>query len=75
MVLQYARKHGQITRREAAEPCRLDSKQASRLLAQVADSHPDVRLEGERPGARYVWRGPHPPGKRNDRAHKLWPWA
>lgn len=55
MVLLYARRHGQITRREAADLCRITPSQASRLLAKVAERHPQLRLEGERRGARYVW--------------------
>ncbi len=55
MVLQYARKHGLITRRDAAELCRISSAQASRLLARVAATHTDLVLQGERRGARYVW--------------------
>jgi ATP-dependent DNA helicase RecG len=58
MVLQYAREHGQITRREAAELCKLTADQASRLLRRLASEHPELSLEGERRGARYVWKGP-----------------
>lgn len=58
MVLQYAQEHGQITRREAAELCKLSADQASRLLRRLATEHPELRLEGERRGARYVWEGP-----------------
>lgn len=36
MVLQYAQEHGQITRREAAELCKLSADQASRLLRRLA---------------------------------------
>lgn len=57
MVLQFARQHGQITRRDAADLCRIAPSQASRLLAKLAARHPDLRLEGERRGARYVWKG------------------
>jgi ATP-dependent DNA helicase RecG len=57
MVLQYAREHGQISRREAVELCKLSGAQATRLLQRVASKHPDLRLEGERRGARYVWHG------------------
>lgn len=64
MVLQYAREHGQITRREAADLCKLSNDQASRLLRSVAAQHPELRLEGERRGARYVWHGPRPSGRR-----------
>jgi len=55
MVLQYARKHGQITRRDAAELCRISSAQASRLLSRVALAHPSLVLTGNRRGAHYVW--------------------
>lgn len=59
MVLQFAQKHGQITRAEAAELCRVSGFQASKLLARVAATHPsELVLEGERRGARYVWHGP-----------------
>lgn len=58
MVLQYARQHGQITRQEASELCRLTGPQASRLLTRVAARHPELVREGERRGARYVWKGP-----------------
>ncbi|MFZ4736273.1 MAG: RNA-binding domain-containing protein [Bradymonadia bacterium] len=58
MVLQYAQEHGQITRREAAELCKLSGDQASRLLRRLASEHPELCLEGERRGARYVWKGP-----------------
>ena len=59
MVLKYAQEHGEIARREAVELCRLSGAQASRLLARLAQEHPDeLRLEGEKRGARYVWVGP-----------------
>ena len=64
MVLQYAREHGQISRREAAALCKLSGSQATRMLKQVAASHPELRLEGERRGARYVWHGPKQPPRR-----------
>jgi ATP-dependent DNA helicase RecG len=64
MVLQYAREHGQITRHEAAELCKISGEQAKRLLQRVASEHPDLRLEGERRGARYVWYGPRGRGGR-----------
>lgn len=35
MVLQYVEKHGRITRREAAELCRISSPQAYRLLDRL----------------------------------------
>ncbi len=58
MVLQYAQEHGQITRREATELCKLSADQASRLLRRLASEHSELHLEGERRGARYVWHGP-----------------
>ena len=61
MVLQYACKHGQIARREAVELCRISSNQASRLLARVAASHPELTMVGTKRGARYAWRGEAPP--------------
>jgi ATP-dependent DNA helicase RecG len=63
MVLQYAREHGQISRREASDLCRITTTQASRLLARVASRHPELVLEGSRGSARYVWKAPRP---RND---------
>jgi ATP-dependent DNA helicase RecG len=37
MVLQYVERHGRITRREAAELCRISSPQAYRLLDDLVD--------------------------------------
>jgi ATP-dependent DNA helicase RecG len=54
MVLQYVEKHGRITRREAAELCRIDVRQAGRLLARLAQEGKIV-LHGTRKGA---WYGP-----------------
>lgn len=64
MVLQYARKHGLITRRDAADLCKLSGPQASRLLAKVAAKNPELALEGARRGARYVWKGKAPERRR-----------
>lgn len=58
MVLQFAQTHGQITRREAMDLCKLSGPQATRLLARVAEAHPELRLHGEKRGARYIWTGP-----------------
>ncbi len=55
MVLQYVEKHGRITRREAAEPCRLSSDQAYRLLTRLATEGRIVR-HGSKKGARYERR-------------------
>lgn len=52
MVLQYVEKHGRITRREAAELCRIGSHQASRLLDRLVKSIRLVRL-GQRKGTWY----------------------
>lgn len=47
MVLQYVEKHGRITRREAAELCRITGPQAYRLLDRLAGQGLILR-EGER---------------------------
>lgn len=70
MVLQFARKHGQITRSEAADLCRISGSQASKLLARVAAAHPDLQLVGERRGARYIWKGLPAPRKRSHEKKK-----
>jgi ATP-dependent DNA helicase RecG len=66
MVIQYARTHGDITRQQVADLCRLSPDQATRLLRKLTDKHPELRLEGQRRGAHYVWHGPRE-GKRNKR--------
>ena len=43
MVLQYVEKHGRITRKEAAELCRISLPQAYRLLDHLAESGKLVR--------------------------------
>lgn len=52
MVLQYVEKHGRITRREAAELCRIGPYQATRLLSRLVDEGRLVR-HGARKGAWY----------------------
>lgn len=52
MVLQYAEKHGRITRREAAELCRLSPDQTYRLLTRLTEEGKLVR-RGTRKGAWY----------------------
>ncbi|EQD56299.1 transcriptional regulator, partial [mine drainage metagenome] len=47
MVLQYVEKHGRITRKEAAELCRITGPQAYRLLDRLAQQGL-VEREGER---------------------------
>ncbi len=53
MVLQYVAKHGSISRREAAELCRLNGGQASRLLRRLVDQGVVRRLGGVTKGVRY----------------------
>lgn len=52
MVLQYVAKHGRITRREAAELCRLSPDQAKRVLARLVERG-ELLSRGERRGAFY----------------------
>ncbi|HXK42955.1 MAG TPA: ATP-binding protein [Anaerolineae bacterium] len=52
MVLQYVDKHGRITRREAAELCRIGPFQATRLLDRLVKDGRLIR-HGERKGAWY----------------------
>ncbi len=53
MVLQYVEKHGRITRREAAELCRIASHQARDLLSRLV-SRGELFRQGQRKGAFYV---------------------
>lgn len=52
--------------RETAELCKLSAEQASPLLRGLAAEHSELRLEGQRRGARCVWKGlpPAPRGKK-----------
>jgi len=52
LVLQYIRTHGRITRREAAELCRVSGPQATYLLGRMAARGHLVR-RGERKGVYY----------------------
>ncbi len=52
MVLQYVEKHGRITRREAAELCRIGPYQATRLLSRLVDDG-RLRRHGTRKAAWY----------------------
>jgi ATP-dependent DNA helicase RecG len=45
-VFQYAKKHGKITRREAAEICQISDFQATRLLRELAKDG-QLRLHGK----------------------------
>jgi ATP-dependent DNA helicase RecG len=47
MILQYAKKHGRITRRETAELCRITGSQATRLLSKLVSQGHLVR-QGQR---------------------------
>jgi ATP-dependent DNA helicase RecG len=53
MVLQYVEKHGRITRKEAAELCRLASHQARDLLTRLV-GRGDLEMRGAKKGAFYV---------------------
>lgn len=53
MTLQYAHKYGRITRKEAAELCRLSPDQASRLLRGLVEQK-RLTLHGERRSAYYT---------------------
>lgn len=55
MVLQYVAKHGRITRREAAELCRLSQDQAYRLLTRLTEEGKLARY-GTKKGAWYERR-------------------
>ena len=55
MVLQYVEKHGRITRKEAAELCRIASSQAKRVLMRLAKSG-HLTLHGRKRGAYYTRR-------------------
>ena len=53
MILQYVEKHGRITRKEAADLCRLAPSQARNLLMRMKNGNRLV-LQGARRGAFYV---------------------
>ncbi len=52
MILQYVEKHGRITRRDAAELCKISSTQAKRLLAKLC-AQGKLTRRGQRKGAYY----------------------
>jgi len=60
MVLQYARKHGRITRREAAELCQITSAQARDLVRRMAKNG-NLAPHGKLKGTYYT-----PPSKNMD---------
>jgi len=53
MVLQYVEKHGRITRKEAAELCRIASHQARDLLTRLV-GRGELEMRGAKKGAFYV---------------------
>lgn len=53
MVLQYVEKHGRITRKEAAELCRISGPQAYRLLDRLAEQGLLTREGGRGRGVSY----------------------
>lgn len=53
MVLQYVEKHGRITRREAAELCRIASHQARDLLGRLVERG-ELDMRGSKKGAFYT---------------------
>jgi predicted HTH transcriptional regulator len=53
MVLQYVEKHSRITRREAAQLCRIASHQAGDLLSKLV-ARGELAMHGARKGAFYV---------------------
>jgi len=75
MVMTYVAKHGGITRREAAELCRLSPDQAGRLLGRLRDKGALVRVGSNR--ARLI-NGPRHvgyPGPVQITQDYLGPWA
>jgi len=53
MVRTFVEQHGSITRRQASELCQVAPLQAGRLLRKLRDEG-ELRMVGERRGARYV---------------------
>ena len=53
MIIEYVKAHEKITRREAADLCRLESSEAKRLLASMKTKG-ILKIEGERRSARYI---------------------
>ncbi len=55
MILQFAGKHGKITRAEAADLCKLGARQTGHLLARLVKAK-KLNLHGTRKGAWYELR-------------------
>jgi ATP-dependent DNA helicase RecG len=55
MILQYVRAHGRITRREAADLCRIGPYQATRVLQKLVEQG-ELASHGERKGTYYTLR-------------------
>ncbi len=56
MVISYVRKHGKITRSQAAELCHLGPYQATRLLQVLREKYKEFQKVGEKKGAYYIWK-------------------
>jgi ATP-dependent DNA helicase RecG len=67
MVLQYVEKHGRITRKEAAELCRLASHQARDLLARLVVRR-ELEMHGTKKGAFYERSPRHLEGSKSGSA-------
>ncbi len=55
MILDYVKAHKKITRAQAADLCQISSDQAFRLLKKIREKFPQLKLEGSRRGAFYLW--------------------
>ena len=53
IVLQYAQKHGRITRKEVMDLCQLTEKQAANLLRQLKNNG-QLTMRGKGRGAFYL---------------------
>lgn len=58
MVMEYVEKHGEVTRKDTAELCRLSSPQAYRLLKGLVDQELLDQVGGRGRGVRYRKHGP-----------------
>ena len=56
MIISYARKHGKITRSEAADLCHLGPYQATRFLKGMSNKYKEFQKVGEKKGAYYIWK-------------------
>lgn len=58
MILQYVQAHGRITRREAAELCRISERRATYLLQKLV-RRGDLIKQGKGRGVRYILQNEH----------------